>query len=260
MGLELNPGKTVWMGARVGAGLFHVGGREVARSGSMVYLGVEMGPDGGMAGELDRRFGAANGAFWALRRLWSCAGVSVATKCRVYEAVVRGTLLYGAEGWPLRVADQGRLCSWDLARLRWVLGLKWADRVRGVEVLARSGLRGLGEVAAARRWRWLGHVLRMGEGRWPRRVLLWSAGEEEGAARRVGAPRLSWLRGVLREGWASIPWKELGVAKPHWVHWERGRWRELLAGLAADRGVWRRLVGGVADAAARRGLLGHAIT
>jgi len=31
-------------------------------------------------------------------------------------------------------------------------------------------------------------------------VLLWSGGEEEGAGRRRGAPKLTWIRMIKREG------------------------------------------------------------
>ena len=60
-----------------------------------MYLGSEVVPDGGMAGEIDRWLGAASRAFWGLRRLWLDGSVSVGVKARVYEAVVRATLLYG---------------------------------------------------------------------------------------------------------------------------------------------------------------------
>ena len=89
-------------GSGVADGVLMVAGRPVDRAPSLVYLGVEVGQDGGMAGELSRRLTAANRSFWGLRRLWRDRGVSVATKARVYSAVVRGTLLYGAESWVLR--------------------------------------------------------------------------------------------------------------------------------------------------------------
>ena len=98
----------------------------------LVYLGSQMGPDGGMGGEIDRRTMAANKAFWALRRLWRDGSVSVSVKAHVYEAVVRSVLLYGAETWTLRAEEVRRLAVFDRGRLRWVAGCE----AGGQEVLS----------------------------------------------------------------------------------------------------------------------------
>ena len=174
VGLELNPNKTVWMARGVDDGVLMVAGRPVDSSPSLVYLGVDVGPDGGMAGELSRHLTAANRSFWGLRRLWRDRGVSVATKARVYSAVVRGTLLYGAESWVLRREDERRVAVFDRSRLRWIAGIWRRDEVSNTGLLARVGLEGVENVIVRTTWRWLGHVLRMSEVRWPRRVLLWS--------------------------------------------------------------------------------------
>ena len=97
-------------------------------------------------------------------------------------------------------------------------------RVSNTGLMARVGLEGVENVLVRRRWRWLGHVMRMSEVRWPRRVLLWSGGEEEGDERRRGAPRLTWMRQIVREGWDGMAWGAVDTRKPHWVHWRDGRW------------------------------------
>jgi len=246
VGLVLNAKKTVWVArGEVGLGNVVVEGQSVERAGSLVYLGSEMGPDGGMAGEVGRRVAAASASFWRLRRLWRDRGVSVAVKARVYSAVVRGVLLYGVESWPLREADCRRLEVFDRGRIRYLLGVRLTDRVSVGQLLARAGVRGLGQLIVERRWRWLGHVMRMGEERVPRRCLLWTGKEVDGATRRRGGCRLTWLRLVLREGWEAIPWDSLGERKPHWVRWTEGLWRRELSELAANRDRWRAVVAAV---------------
>ena len=101
----------------------------------------------------------------------------------------------------------------------------------------------------------------MDENRWPRRLLLWSGGEEQGARRKRGGQKLTWIRQVVKEGWDLIPWKLLGVKKPHWIRWAGDDWRGILRDLAGDRDRWRTLVRAVANSsgAARVGRVGSAI-
>ena len=138
----------------------------------MVYLGCEMRPDGSMAGELDRRLVGANASFWKLRRLWRDRGVSVKTKARVYSVVVRGTLLYAAETWPMKVRDLGRMGAFDRARLRWLAGIKWPQKISSEQLMSLVDQKPVEKCMMDRRWRWLGHELRMNEKRWSRRMIL----------------------------------------------------------------------------------------
>jgi hypothetical protein len=107
----------------------------------------------------------------------------------------------------------------------------------------------MGELLVERRWRWLGHVLRMGPERLPRKCLV--VGDvlaAEGARRGRVGQRLSWLRLVVKESWGHLPWGSavLPERKPHWVRWKAGEWLPLLERVAADRQAWGRLVGCVA--------------
>ena len=165
-----------------------------------MYLGSEMDWGGGLAGEVGRRVAAGRRSFWGLRRLWRDGGVSVGVKARVYAAVVRSVLLYATETWPARLADVRALEVFDRWCLRRVVGGKLAFGMSSVELMRRAGLADMGELVRERRWRWLGHVLRMGSERWPRRCLeLGGALGAEGAGRVRGGRRMGWLRLVLRE-------------------------------------------------------------
>ena len=64
-----------------------------------------------------------------------------------------------------------------------------------------------GDRGARRRWRFLGHVLRMP----PDRVAPWVLRQSyasEGGRRKRGAPPVTWVRLVKREGWDRVPWAE----------------------------------------------------
>ena len=69
---------------------------------NFTYLGSTVASDNTIDVEINNRIQAASGAFGGLRkRVWSRHGISVSTKCKVYKAIVRPTLLYSAETYTL---------------------------------------------------------------------------------------------------------------------------------------------------------------
>ena len=91
-------------------------------------------------------------------------------------------------------------------------------RVTNEEIRQRADIQTITEIVRSRRWKWIGHVLRMGRNDTPRVVLTWTP---EGR-RKVGGSKENW-RTVEKEqhqkGYRS--WAEAEVA-------------------AQDRGAWRR--------------------
>ena len=79
-----------------------------------------------------------------------------------------------------------------------------------------------------------------------------------GAARERGGKAMGWLRLVVREGWAGVPWGSAVVPerKPHWARWKAGGWLPLLEGLAADRRRWALLADRLAHTSSRSALNG----
>ncbi len=71
------------------------------------YLGSMFVANGQGTEEIRSRINLARSAFSSLQScLWSRREISLRTKGRVYQTVVRSILLYGCEIWPVRVADE----------------------------------------------------------------------------------------------------------------------------------------------------------
>jgi hypothetical protein len=75
-------------------------------------------------------------------------------------------------------------------------------------------------VIKARRMRWAGHVVRMGEVRGAHNILV---GRPEGR-RPLGRPRRRWEDNIKMDLW------EIGFGDVDWIHWaqDRDRWRALV--------------------------------
>ncbi len=59
--------------------------------------------------------------------LWSRREISLRTKSRVYQAVLRSILLSGCETWPVRVADKRMLEVFDNDSIRRILRVRCRD-------------------------------------------------------------------------------------------------------------------------------------
>jgi hypothetical protein len=101
----------------------------------------------------------------------------------------------------------------------------------------------LGGILTKIRWKWLGHVLRMNDSRWPARVIQEQLGPANESKRVVGAPKKNWLQIVIDESWRKIDWKKFAEHVPgNWTRWKRGDWFNVLRRIAADRRQWREVV------------------
>ncbi len=109
--------------------------------------------------EIRSRINLARSAFSRLQScLWSRREISLRTKGRVYQAVVRSILLYGCEAWPVRVADERMLEVFDNDSIHRILRVRHIDCVPSMELRRRLCLTSIPALLVQRRLRWFGHV------------------------------------------------------------------------------------------------------
>ena len=84
-------------------------------------------------------------------------------RAKIYTAVVRLVLLYGAEAWALRKKEQSQLERTELRMLRWLMGVSLRDRRRSENIRAEAGVVPIVEKAREAHLRWYGHEIRMEE-------------------------------------------------------------------------------------------------
>ena len=117
---------------------------------------------------------------------------------RIYNAAVLSVLLYGAETWPRTGTLSTRLDGFDSMALRLILGIHWRDLVSNETVRALAGQPPASSLAARRRVRWYGHVLRL-QPHHPSRAILDFDPGSFGRKRPQGAPRTRWFDLVKRD-------------------------------------------------------------
>jgi hypothetical protein len=115
-------------------------------------------------------------------------------KIKIYKTIVSPVVLYGCETWSLMLKEEHRLRVFENRVLRRIFGPKRDEVTAGWRKLHNEELHGLHSspsiirVMKARRLRWAGHVVRMGEVMDAYKILV---GSPEGR-RPLGRPRHRW--------------------------------------------------------------------
>ena len=101
-------------------------------------------------------------------------------------------LLYGSETWALNSTLEARIDGFDSKALRRLEGIHWSQHITNEEVRRRTKQAPASALAAQRRVRWFGHVLRCPPEH-PTRAILEFNPAAAGWRRPRGAPPTRWL-------------------------------------------------------------------
>ncbi len=186
------------------------------------YLGSTISNNLSLDAKINKHIGKAATTLGRLTtRVWGNSKLSTSTKIAVYNACIVSTLLYGSKTWTTYTNQERRLTSFHLRCLRWILGIKWSDKVPNTWVLVCAGLPTMYTLLRQCRMRWLGHVHRMEDGRIPKDILY---GELASGKRSVGRPQLRYKDVCKRD------MKTLNINSENWedVAAESNRWRSVL--------------------------------
>ena len=207
VGLKINEGKTEVMTLNNSNPLpIQVNGNNVSITEEFRYLGSIVRCDGGAGNDIRQRLNKANIASRMLNNVWKSKQYSTITEMRLYQSCVLSTLLYGSECWRMTERDTRKLSVFHTKSLRRILQIFWPNKISNEELLAKCNQEDMGTIVLRRRWKWIGHVLRMDAQNITRVALHWTP---EGRRKR-GRPKTTWRRTVegelkaLNHSWGSI--------------------------------------------------------
>ncbi|GFS05811.1 hypothetical protein ElyMa_004691200 [Elysia marginata] len=149
-------------------------GKSVENVTDFKYLGNYLTADGNTSREISARIVMASTAFYKLKNIWKSNRIMKDAKLKLYTSHVRSVLLYASETRRTNQRIESKLRGFEGRCLRRILGIRWEHRVTNKEIFERTGIRPIVEEVKKRRWRWLGHVLRMSKSRHPLIALTWN--------------------------------------------------------------------------------------
>ena len=142
------------------------------------------------------RLSKAKTAFRKLKRIWGSTQYNRRTKIKLFNTLVKPVLLYGSETWKTNVQDNRKLDSFQYQCLKRSLGIFWPYIVSIDELNERAGCTWMSIEVKRRRWRFLGHVLRMPREHHYVTALTWAPMGK----RKVGRPKPP----------GAAPWRKRG--------------------------------------------------
>ena len=156
-----------------------VNGQKLKVVDKFTYLGSTLSRAVHNDDEATARIAKASVAFRRLRaNVWERNGIKVDTKLKVYKAVVLTTLLYACETWTVYQRHAKRL-TFPLKLFEKAVKIKWQDKIPDREVLKKAGMQSMHTVLKLTQLRWTGHVIRMPDGRLPKKVFYGELQEEK---------------------------------------------------------------------------------
>ena len=167
-----------------------VGVVELNQVENFTYLGGVISQDARCEQDIRRRINLTTGVASSLHTVWNERDISLKTKVRVYETLVLSVLLYNAETWTMKAADDSRVRAFEMSVLRRICGVSLRDKWRNSDIKAHLETESdVVEKIRRRRLSYFGHVNRMKPDRIPLRML----NSRLHGYRPRGRPRRKWL-------------------------------------------------------------------
>ena len=137
-----------------------IDGLEVEDVNSFIYLGATVHGAGGSHEDITRRLSITRRAYATLNPVCRSKTYSKYTKLSIFKSCVTSILLYGAEMWRVASTDMERLDVFHRKCLGRILDIFWPHVISNRELYERARDSPISKTLKARRWRWIGHMLR----------------------------------------------------------------------------------------------------
>ena len=123
------------------------------------YLGDTLGAGGGAEEAARAR---ASAKFKEISSNLTARGESYRIKGKILKACVQSVLTYETETWSMKKANLQSLERKEKMMVRWMCGVSLNDRKRSVDLYSLLGVQSVADVVRHDRFRWLGHLERIG--------------------------------------------------------------------------------------------------
>lgn len=174
IGLKININKTKYLTNDVHQNQYiTLNNQPMERVQSFVYLGQKIEiTKNNLTADLARRISLGWSTFGKMQNIFK-SDLPNTIKSQVFNQYVLPVLTYGTETWALNKNIIQRFQVTQRAMERRILNIKLQDRITNTEIRRRTKVKDIVERICTLKWNWAGHIGRMTDNRWTRRVIEW---------------------------------------------------------------------------------------
>ena len=154
-----------------------------------IYLGSTLAEDGELAAEVTHRVQSGWKNWKRVSGVLCDRRMNMKIKGKVYRTVVRPAMVYGAETWALKKAQEKKLEVAEMRMLRRMCGVTKLDKIRKERIRGTPKVGEITKKVQERRLKWYGHVMRREEHYVGRRAMVMKVQRR----RKRGRPKRRWL-------------------------------------------------------------------
>ena len=189
---------------------------------SFVYLGSTLSGGCILDWEISFLIERSSRSFPALNKLvWSQHGIKLHTKIIVYKVCVLTALLYASKTWTLYKYKLKLLEGFHQLCLRQIFHIKWQSHILHTEILGKAGLPRIQSMVMKSCLRWVGHIVRIDDGRLPRQLCYGDMWEGKRSALKPKKRFKDTIKYYLKQSGLSVDqWEKMAS--------DRNKWRKLL--------------------------------
>ncbi|KAK4876924.1 hypothetical protein RN001_009430 [Aquatica leii] len=159
------------------------------------YLGTIVDKDGIGKQEIQQKVQSARKAIGTLNAIWWDKHISKKNKKRIGQTMVKKVLGYGSEVWTIKEDDKRKIMAVEMDHLRRSARKPRLEHVRNDEIRRTMEVtETIIERIEKRSLKWFGHILRMEENKWPKRLFAWKPTGKNKKSRA----RCSWNDGIRK--------------------------------------------------------------
>ena len=163
-GLKISRRKTEYLGCNEHQDAeIQLQGEPLKRVKTFTYLGSTLAEDGELDAEVTHRVQSGWKNWKRVSGVLCDRRMNMKIKGKVYRTVVRPALMYGAETWALKKAQEKKLEVAEMRMLRWMCGVTKLDKIRNERIRGTTKVGEITKKVQERRLKWYGHVMRREE-------------------------------------------------------------------------------------------------
>lgn len=153
--------------------------------------------------EVERRAQLTWNKYWSLKEIFK-GQTPLKLKTKLFNSCILPCLTYGCQTWKYTDKVRNKLVTCQRGIERSMLNLKKLHRIRHTKIRQATKVKDGLEFALTQKWKWAGHVARLQDQRWTKRITQW---EGPLGKRKRGRPKARWedeIRKITGPNWMEI--------------------------------------------------------